>query len=446
MAEISCDVVNVLKCFCRALLVLDHPPKISAKSARFYRCDTVDPLTTKAQLTQIEDRTLRENPRTIPRSLTSDMDTSNAVSTQLAQAEGPFLSGRPQSLRSILANAVKSNAKGIAVVSLHQSDKTLPALNYSSPKQESYLVWSYEQLDHAANILASSLRDLGIGRKMRVAVCLYNGVEWALWFWTCARLGATFVPLDPRAVLRKVDTSHYLQVTRPEVLVVSDRAAAEALQQDHDSAVWHIKLKVIAEHPPHREVPSGWTSCNNLLLSHVGASKTEVDPGNGVNLDSENDVVLIIFTSGTSGLPSACPHTNKSLWSTCMTGDLLRPLEPSNRLLQHLPPSHMFAILDFLTFWRGMYLSTPSPPYRSTFGVLSHMFSSKVPSSLGIQGFGLPISVRGNVKLTGDVHQRGQALFTLQTPLTRQRLWTHSRLSTALTWLVSLLPFFSLRH
>ncbi|KAG8528286.1 uncharacterized protein KY384_007203 [Bacidia gigantensis] len=272
------------------------------------------------------------------------------AATQLSEAEGAPLSGHPLSLRSLLADAARLQAKVPAVISMHQASDLLPATGYPSLRQQDCLTWTYEQLDEASHRLATSLYRHGIRKGMQSVVCLHNSIEWALWFWTCAKLGTAFVPLDPKSISRKPEISHYLNTVQPDMLVVTDRTDVNTIQEYSDVALPNIKLKVVVEGVLDGESTSGWVSCNGLLLDSHSPDKIETSSIEGVE-DLESDVVLIVFTSGTSGLPKACPHTNRSLWATCTAGVQRRPLEPSYRLAHHLPPAHMLAVIELITFW-----------------------------------------------------------------------------------------------
>lgn len=184
---------------------------------------------------------------------------------------------------------------------------------------------------------------------MRIAVFLHNGIEWALLFWACAKLGATFVPLDARAI-SKIDLVRYcLQVIKPQVLAVADEEMTHALCANLGPSLLDIQIKIVAE--KYNDLPEGWNSLPDLLSTPNDFGSILIEM-NSSPLDIERDVVLIVFTSGTSGLPKACPHTNRTLWAAIEGGKYLRPdSKASDRVLQHLPSSHIFACGDPLVFW-----------------------------------------------------------------------------------------------
>ena len=269
------------------------------------------------------------------------------VHARLAEAEGPPLLGQPQTLRSILSDTATRNPTNRAVVSCHQTPQLLPVSSLPSQGDSGKLVWTYKQLIEAADRLAASLYSHGVRKNMRVVVFLYNSAEWVLLFWACAKLGATFVPLDARGITRVDGISHFLKVTKPAALVVNDSAAATTLQRSHETLLHDILLKLTVDSDG--AVPSGWACLAHILP--LGGSTTDLSAIESIEVDAHEDTALIIFTSGTSGRPKACPYSGKTLWAACMAANVIRPREHTDSLVQHLPCSHIFACWDMLSFW-----------------------------------------------------------------------------------------------
>lgn len=177
---------------------------------------------------------------------------------------------------------------------------------------------------------------------------LFNGAEWALLFWSSLKLGAVFVSLDARSVARQEEVQHYLRVLVPAVLVVGDDSAAATMQRNNalDLPDSVLQLVVSSEKP----ILDGWASLHDILVE-AGPEKKKGGANRRIQLDTMEDVVLIVFTSGTSGLPKASSHTKKMLWTTYHAVLSLRPFWPSDVIAQHLPPSHVFACLDMVQCW-----------------------------------------------------------------------------------------------
>lgn len=270
----------------------------------------------------------------------------SSIAPQLAEAQGPPLEGHPLSLRSMLAEAAQKHSGSKAVVSLFQRPQSVQGIG--SNTDQTFLVWTYDQLNKEADRLAASLLQRGISHGDRVAVFLFNGAEWALLFWACVKMGATFVPLDPRCVSRMEEVKYYLQIVKPVALVVEDELTAEAMQRNNASEVHSINLKLVAN--SQGISANGWTIMKDIFLA-----ADQLQPGlaaiKETQIDIDKDVVIIVFTSGTSGLPKACPHNNITLWASWAALVSSRSIQPSDLIVQHLSPSHIFACRQMMTHW-----------------------------------------------------------------------------------------------
>ena len=264
---------------------------------------------------------------------------------QLAETVGPPCTGAPQPLRSLFTNAARKHPTNTAVASLYQ--QCMPALPNESRTVTESLVWTYKQLDETSDLLAAAFHERGIRKEMRIAAFLFNSAELALLFWTSLKLGAIFVPLDARSVSRQEEVQHYIKVVEPAVLVVGDESEAAILQQNNALDLPDSVLQLLAN--SERPVPDGWTCLHDILIeARLMGSVGQIEE---VQNDTMKDVILIVFTSGTSGLPKACPHTNMTLWTSYQAASLLRPFGPNDIVAQHLPSSHIFACLDVVQFW-----------------------------------------------------------------------------------------------
>lgn len=305
---------------------------------------------------------------------------------QIAESVGKPLTDRPESMRDILNKTAKAHAGNVAIVSLYQTPSAQLFDTLETSKE--YVEWTYGELNDKAEQLASSLSAKGVRRGARVAVFIFNSAELALLFWASVKLGATLVPLDPRTTPRKELVHHYLKVIQPTVLVVVDETVAQALEQSNSSDLKRITLKITLQSQARDD--SAWYPLKVL------ADKYQVN-GDTAALESQmvsgvEDVVLIVFTSGTYGLPKACPHTNKNLWVAAQAADSFRLLDSSHRLVQHMPPSHITGFCDMIHFWiTGATVVFPSPAFdaKATIEAIerlrcTHMFGNTFSHSASL--------------------------------------------------------------
>ncbi|KAL8676904.1 MAG: hypothetical protein Q9186_006616 [Xanthomendoza sp. 1 TL-2023] len=180
----------------------------------------------------------------------------------LAEAAGPPLNETPRTLRDLLQRTVAASPSNRAVLSLYQDPARFPAAS-NTGDANSFLVWTYEELVEKANRLARSLSAQGIRQGMRLAVFLPNGAEWALLFWASIKLGTIFVSLDERAMPRRDEIHHYLDIVKPSALFVSTASNARTLVEQNPSDVNSIMFKATTNSTG--STMNGWENLEDLL-------------------------------------------------------------------------------------------------------------------------------------------------------------------------------------
>ena len=303
-----------------------------------------------------------------------------------AEAAGRLLTGYPRTMRDMLLETATTYGSNHAVVSMYQRTNSTSEDSQGSEQAEC-LTWTYQQLNEEAEGLASSLFARGIRPGMRFAVFLQNSVEWAVLFWASVKLGTAFVPLDARAVSRKDEVHHYLSITNPSALFVGDGATARIMQENNYSDLDTIAMKAIAG--PSLPQLAGWTTLDALLAKdanvkeadsmfqemqkndeahHESSGHPNTDGAHNLpNHQTESDldrILYILFTSGTSSLPKACPLTDRNIWASTMAAEDVDPIDQSSIIVQHAPPSHSMGIVNMIHAWtNGAKLVIPSPTF-----------------------------------------------------------------------------------
>ncbi|MFM8973160.1 MAG: class I adenylate-forming enzyme family protein [Actinomycetota bacterium] len=149
--------------------------------------------------------------------------------------------------------------------------------------------YTFGQHDAAARTLAQSLAGLGVARGDRVALCSANVPEWVITFWACAILGATVVPLN--AWWKAEELEFGLNDSESKVLIGDARRIASV----------HDRLPEIRalEHV----FTFGTPEFDALLAGD--------DPGMPTSPIDEDDVLAILYTSGTTGQPKGATITHR---------------------------------------------------------------------------------------------------------------------------------------
>ncbi|KAL8867637.1 MAG: hypothetical protein Q9174_005528, partial [Haloplaca sp. 1 TL-2023] len=258
---------------------------------------------------------------------------------ELADAKGPELIVQLLSLRKMLDEVTKLHSERDAVVSMHQDGATgISPIRYT-----------FGELHRHAAAFAVALYDHGIRPGQPIVAFIYNCAEFATALWAAARLSVPFVPLDPRMLVNKVETEHCLRIIRPAV-ILSDCGFTAALQEILNADSLHTPMRIATRCD--EAMATNWIPLPGLLEEKdpVTTASTLASIDNSPD-DLDGDVAFVVFTSGTSALPKACPHSSRGLWAGSVRTRWLRDIQPGDRLLQHMPNSHVFGYTDMLGFW-----------------------------------------------------------------------------------------------
>ena len=284
------------------------------------------------------------------------------TSTVLSEAFGNIVFENLPFINESLHLIAQKYPNKIALISRHQSRDLYPEILPRTDAVEgaTCLRWSYQSLQKAVRYLIASLEHHGIQKGMRVATFLNNGVEYALMQWVCFHLGCPFVPLNSRSLPNHREVLHMLKMAEVNVIIVADAQIAALIDDLISSSGLSISLKIcVAE----GEDSNGWVPFSSLLVPHVSDHKSHDIKA---SRHSPEDTVLIMFTSGTTSLPKACPHTYNSLAAN-LHGRIERSNVDSTGIYCGVTPNnHMNGCLAPLAYLCvGGTIVYPSPTFNA---------------------------------------------------------------------------------
>jgi acyl-CoA synthetase (AMP-forming)/AMP-acid ligase II len=172
--------------------------------------------------------------------------------------------------------------------------------------------YTYTQLNALAAGLATVLEERGVQPGDRVALMSSNRPEWVIAVLAIWRLGAAVVLCSP--AWKQTETEHALAITNPAYAV-------------GDHPVLNGLMPML-----HLDDP----------ITPVPAPEPDVTPA------PETEAVLV-FSSGTTGLPKAVRHTHGSLRAAIGHWRDALELTEDDRIQVTTPPSHILGLLNIAT-------------------------------------------------------------------------------------------------
>ncbi len=167
---------------------------------------------------------------------------------------------------------------------------------------------SYREIGTASERIAAGLWRLGVRHGDVVAVQLPNWWQFTALHLACLRIGAVTNPLMP--IFRERELTFMLELARTKVLVVP-----EVFRNfDHAS----LGARLLAKLPDLRHVLVVGTSGPNGFERELLGAVAEEDSRSQWKPAGVDDVVQILYTSGTTGEPKGVMHTSNTLFSNLL--------------------------------------------------------------------------------------------------------------------------------
>lgn len=196
---------------------------------------------------------------------------------------------------------------------------------------------SYEEFEQSVATFAGALRDLGVKEGDHIALLVGNTPHFLITLYASWRLGAVVVPINPTYTPKEL--AYIIQNSDAKVLVGLDKLAplyAQAIklfpkienviacETDEESVKQCLQL----ENPPH------------LFKSLMGAARPVKDT---VQLDKD-DNAIILYTSGTTGLPKGAMLSHENVYSNARDVGAYLGMSADDRVVATLPVFHVFAL------------------------------------------------------------------------------------------------------
>lgn len=195
---------------------------------------------------------------------------------------------------------------------------------------------TWAEVEQRVNRLAKAFLEMGVALGDRIGVIALPRPEYLYVYLAAARIGAIMVGFNIQYT--PTELTQLSGITKPVAIVVldavGDKQVAGPLKPLFDSFEWVKNYLVIGN-----DVPESAVSLN-VLMREDHSEQNEALKKRKAEVN-ENDGVLIVFTSGSTGVPKAALMTHKNVIDNIAVETRQFGVVEQDRILLHLPMNHV---------------------------------------------------------------------------------------------------------
>jgi long-chain acyl-CoA synthetase len=230
---------------------------------------------------------------------------------------------------------------------------------------------TYNQLWDMVRRMARGLSDLGMKKGDVCALMLPNSIQYVVSYYACQLIGVTVTAVNP--TYKSLEIKHQLEDSGAKALIVLDAVYEEAGQGIKGTGVetvigtnvvdlcgfsgFKIFLGKLLKKIPTGQLPNQALKFADLLKADPDPPKVEIDP---------EEVAVLQYTGGTTGLPKGAMLTHRNLVSNAAQCDAwLWKQDKITGIVGVLPLFHAFAmtvVMNLSIRLGGFQLLFPRPP------------------------------------------------------------------------------------
>jgi len=264
---------------------------------------------------------------------------------------------------------------------------------YLNPDAEAYVDshsherLTFRELNLRCNQLANALRGAGVEKGERVGLLLMNGAEFMEAYFALAKIGAVVVPLNWRLVADELE--FILKDSGTRRLIFDGEFAATAADLHSRGEKTDIRQWL--------QVTGGGEGAHfseSYEQFRDAGSQAEPDCDSG-----DEDMLYIMYTSGTTGLPKGVVHTHESSIWAVLTIAATVDFRTGDRYLAALPMFHVGALTPLAA---NVYAGVTSIVMRSFEPVLAWQLIEREKISTGLA---VPAMLNFMVQVEGFEHR-----------------------------------------
>ena len=194
---------------------------------------------------------------------------------------------------------------------------------------------TYKELDSFSDGLATALADLGVKKGDTIALYMWNSPEFIIAFFGALKSGAIVTALNPS--FKEKDARYQLEDSESVIVIVDDELypVIECIRHK----VPKLKNVIVVGENKH----PGTYSFEEFIEKHPPhPPRVEIDP--------KEDLAVIQYTGGTTGLPKGCMLTHYNIASNIFQVSIASTLERTRDdiMLAHLPFYHIYGMTSVM--------------------------------------------------------------------------------------------------
>lgn len=169
---------------------------------------------------------------------------------------------------------------------------------------------SFGEMKSQVDRLATALLQLGIGKGDRVGIMLPNSPQYPICFFAIVRLGAIVVNVNPIYTPREIEM--VAKDSGMRAIIVLDLLAPNVLGIKSNTAIEHVITTSLLDYSVKSSeagpAPEGTLSFKKLIgdVAEIVHPRVTIDPG--------EDVAVLQYTGGTTGVPKGAMLTHQNLY------------------------------------------------------------------------------------------------------------------------------------